>query len=136
MTDGMSGQMDTQLETTAGAASGAAATGAAAGANQPPIAQAAESAFLPVAGIFEVVLVLLFVVLLPILRRVTRRIQRQMEEIEYRALYDELDYQRGVQAYVWATSLVNSVGLQRAFEAVGLDTAAPAMMVFDRPSVT
>ena len=55
-----------------------------------PIAQAAEAAFLPVAGIFELVLLLLFVVLLPILRRVTRRIQRQMEEIEYRALYDEL----------------------------------------------
>ncbi len=55
-----------------------------------PIARAAEAAFLPVAGIFEVVLILLFVVLLPILRRVTRRIQRQMEEIEYRALYDEL----------------------------------------------
>ena len=55
-----------------------------------PIAQAAEAAFLPVAGIFELVLVLLFIVLVPILRRVTRRIQRQMEEIEYRALYDEL----------------------------------------------
>jgi diguanylate cyclase (GGDEF)-like protein len=55
-----------------------------------PIARAAESAFLPVAGIFEVVLILLFVVLLPILRRVTRRIQRQMDEIEYRALYDDL----------------------------------------------
>jgi diguanylate cyclase (GGDEF)-like protein len=55
-----------------------------------PIAQAAEAAFLPVAGIFEVVLILLFVVLLPILRRVTRRIQRQMDEIEHRALYDEL----------------------------------------------
>jgi diguanylate cyclase (GGDEF)-like protein len=55
-----------------------------------PIAQAAQAAFLPVAGIFEVVLVLLFVALVPILRRVTRRIQRQMEEIEYRALYDGL----------------------------------------------
>jgi diguanylate cyclase (GGDEF)-like protein len=55
-----------------------------------PIAQAAEAAFLPVAGIFEIVLVLLFAALVPILRRVTRRIQRQMEEIEYRALYDEL----------------------------------------------
>jgi diguanylate cyclase (GGDEF)-like protein len=55
-----------------------------------PIAQAAEAAFIPVAGIFEVVLILLFVVLLPILRRVTKRIQRQMDEIEYRALYDEL----------------------------------------------
>jgi diguanylate cyclase (GGDEF)-like protein len=55
-----------------------------------PIAQAAHAAFLPVAGVFEVVLVLLFIALVPILRRVTRRIQRQMDEIEYRALYDEL----------------------------------------------
>jgi diguanylate cyclase (GGDEF)-like protein len=55
-----------------------------------PIAGAAKAAFLPVAGIFEAVLVLLFVVLTPILRRVTRRMRRQMEEIEYRALYDEL----------------------------------------------
>jgi diguanylate cyclase (GGDEF)-like protein len=55
-----------------------------------PIAKAAEATFLPIAGILELVLVLLFIVLVPILRRVTRRIQRQMEEIEYRALYDEL----------------------------------------------
>jgi diguanylate cyclase (GGDEF)-like protein len=55
-----------------------------------PIAEAAQAAFLPVAGIFELVLVLLFVLLTPILRRVTRRIQRQMDEIEFRALYDEL----------------------------------------------
>jgi diguanylate cyclase (GGDEF)-like protein len=55
-----------------------------------PIARAADATFLPVAGIFEAVLVLLFVVLTPILRRVTRRVRRQMEEIEYRVLYDEL----------------------------------------------
>jgi diguanylate cyclase (GGDEF)-like protein len=55
-----------------------------------PIARAAQATFLPVAGIFEAVLVLLFVVLTPILRRVTRRLRRQMEEIEYRALYDDL----------------------------------------------
>ena len=55
-----------------------------------PIAASAQATFLPVAGILEVVLVLLFVALVPILRRVTRRIQRQMDEIEYRALYDEL----------------------------------------------
>jgi diguanylate cyclase (GGDEF)-like protein len=55
-----------------------------------PIAQAANATFIPVAGIFEVVLVLLFVALVPILRRVTQRIRRQMEEIEHRALYDEL----------------------------------------------
>jgi diguanylate cyclase (GGDEF)-like protein len=55
-----------------------------------PIAQAAEATFVPVAAIFEVVLVLLFLALVPILRRVTQRIRRQMEEIERRALYDEL----------------------------------------------
>jgi diguanylate cyclase (GGDEF)-like protein len=55
-----------------------------------PIARAAKETFLPVAGIFEAVLILLFVVLVPILRRVTMRIGRQMEEIEYRALYDAL----------------------------------------------
>jgi diguanylate cyclase (GGDEF)-like protein len=55
-----------------------------------PIAQSAEATFVPVAAIFEVVLVLLFLALVPILRRVTQRIRRQMEEIERRALYDEL----------------------------------------------
>jgi diguanylate cyclase (GGDEF)-like protein len=55
-----------------------------------PIARAAQATFLPVAGIFEAVLVILFVVLTPILRRVSQRVRRQMEEIEYRALYDEL----------------------------------------------
>jgi diguanylate cyclase (GGDEF)-like protein len=55
-----------------------------------PIAEAAQAAFLPVAGIFQLVLLLLLLALAPILRRVTRRIQRQMEEIEYRAMYDEL----------------------------------------------
>jgi diguanylate cyclase (GGDEF)-like protein len=55
-----------------------------------PIAHAAASTFLPTAGIFEAVLVLLLVTLVPILRRVTIRVRRQMEEIEYRALYDQL----------------------------------------------
>ena len=55
-----------------------------------PIARAANAAFLPVAGIFEAVLLLLFVALVPILRRVTQRIRRQMDEIEHRAHYDEL----------------------------------------------
>jgi diguanylate cyclase (GGDEF)-like protein len=55
-----------------------------------PIQQAAQSTFVPVAGIFEVVLVLLFIALVPVLRRVTKRIRRQMEEIERRALYDDL----------------------------------------------
>ena len=55
-----------------------------------PIARAANSTFLPVAGIFEGVLILLFVALVPILRRVTVRIRRQMDEIQRRAHYDEL----------------------------------------------
>jgi hypothetical protein len=48
-------------------------------------------------------------------------------------LYDEMDYQRAVQAYIWATPLVNSVGAARGFAAVGLDPAVPAMLVFDKP---
>lgn len=55
-----------------------------------PIGRAAQATFLPVVGIFEAVLVLLFLALVPILRRVTLRVQRQMEEIEHRAYYDEL----------------------------------------------
>jgi diguanylate cyclase (GGDEF)-like protein len=55
-----------------------------------PISQAAQAAFVPVAGIFEAVLVLLFVALVPILRQVTRRIRDQMDEIEHRALHDDL----------------------------------------------
>jgi diguanylate cyclase (GGDEF)-like protein len=55
-----------------------------------PIATAARATFLPVVGIVESVLVLLFLALIPILRRVTVRLRRQMEEIEHRAYYDEL----------------------------------------------
>ncbi len=55
-----------------------------------PIARAAQSTFLPVVGIFEAVLLLLFAALIPILRRVTVRMRRQMDEIERRAYYDEL----------------------------------------------
>lgn len=55
-----------------------------------PIQKAAQATFLPVVGIFEAVLVALFLALIPILRRVTARLRRQMEEIERRAYYDEL----------------------------------------------
>jgi diguanylate cyclase (GGDEF)-like protein len=55
-----------------------------------PIARAATTTFLPTAGVFEAVLILLFLALVPILRRVTVRLRRQMEEIRYRALYDDL----------------------------------------------
>jgi len=55
-----------------------------------PIASAATATFLPTAGVFEAILLLLFVALLPIMRRMTARIHRQMEEIEHRALHDDL----------------------------------------------
>jgi diguanylate cyclase (GGDEF)-like protein len=55
-----------------------------------PIEHAARSAFLPVAGILEAVLVALFVLLVPVMARVTRRIRRQMERIQHQAHHDEL----------------------------------------------
>ncbi|MGB2953390.1 MAG: EAL domain-containing protein [Gaiellaceae bacterium] len=55
-----------------------------------PIARDASATFLPIAGVFEVALLILFIALTPILRRVTLRLRRQMEEIERRALHDEL----------------------------------------------
>jgi len=55
-----------------------------------PISRAASSTFLPTAGVFEAALILLFIALVPILRRVTVRLRRQMEEIQHRALYDQL----------------------------------------------
>jgi diguanylate cyclase (GGDEF)-like protein len=55
-----------------------------------PIARAAASTFLPTAGVFEAALILLFLALVPLLRRVTVRLRRQMEEIQYRALYDDV----------------------------------------------
>ena len=35
-------------------------------------------------------------------------------------LYDELDYQRAVQAYIWATPLVNSAALAKALTGLGV----------------
>ena len=55
-----------------------------------PIASAAQSAFLPVAGILEVVLVLLYAMLIPILVRVSRRLRRHVERIHHQAFHDDL----------------------------------------------
>jgi diguanylate cyclase (GGDEF)-like protein len=55
-----------------------------------PIAKAARDAFLPVAGVFELVLLALYASLFPIMSRVTRRLHRQMLEIEHQALHDDL----------------------------------------------
>jgi len=49
------------------------------------------------------------------------------------ALYDEMDYQRAVQAYIWGTSLVNSVGVDRGLQSVGGTPEKPAIIVFDKP---
>jgi hypothetical protein len=48
------------------------------------------------------------------------------------ALYDELDYQRAVQAYVWAVPLVNVVALVKALVDGGVSLAEPSLYVFDR----
>jgi diguanylate cyclase (GGDEF)-like protein len=55
-----------------------------------PIASAARESFLPVAGILEAVLVVIYALLLPVLIRASRRIQRQMEHIHHQASYDQL----------------------------------------------
>ncbi len=55
-----------------------------------PIAEAAKSIFLPVAGVLELALVLIWIVLVPALGSVTRRIRRQVAEIEHMALHDTL----------------------------------------------
>ncbi|MBA2462993.1 MAG: bifunctional diguanylate cyclase/phosphodiesterase [Actinobacteria bacterium] len=88
-----------------------------------PIARAANATFLPVAGIFEAVLLLLFAALVPILRRVSARVHRQMEEIEHRAHYDEL------------TGLPNRTLFRRLLEedvvAAGPDGGQAVVMLLD-----
>jgi diguanylate cyclase (GGDEF)-like protein len=88
-----------------------------------PIAQAAASTFLPVAGIFEAALLILFLALVPLLRRVTLRIRRQMEEIAHRALHDEL------------TGLPNRIlfgdRIEQAILAAQRDDRWPVVMLLD-----
>jgi diguanylate cyclase (GGDEF)-like protein len=55
-----------------------------------PIASAARKAFIPVAGVLEILLLGLYGSLFPLLRRVTRRLRSQMSEIEYQAFHDSL----------------------------------------------
>jgi diguanylate cyclase (GGDEF)-like protein len=55
-----------------------------------PIAKAAKDAFLPIAGILELVLLLLYALLLPLLIRVSRRVERQMARIRHQARHDDL----------------------------------------------
>ena len=55
-----------------------------------PIQAAAREAFLPVAGILELILFALFALLVPLLARVSRRISRQLDRIRYQAYHDDL----------------------------------------------
>lgn len=48
------------------------------------------------------------------------------------ALYDELDYQRAVQAYIWATPLLVSAGLKRGLVAAGVTPDTPSLLIFNR----
>jgi hypothetical protein len=49
------------------------------------------------------------------------------------SLFDELDYQRAVQAYIWAVPLVNAVAVVKALVNAGVDPAQPSLLVFDHP---
>ena len=55
-----------------------------------PIERAARATLLPIAGILELVLLLLFALLLPLLMRVTRRLRKHAERIQHQAFHDEL----------------------------------------------
>jgi diguanylate cyclase (GGDEF)-like protein len=55
-----------------------------------PIARAARNAFLPVAGVLEILLLGLYGTLFPLLRRVTRRLRTHVAEMEHQALHDSL----------------------------------------------
>ena len=67
-----------------------------------PIAAAVKDAFLPIAAVLEVLLVLFFALFLPVLARVSWRIRRHIGELEHVATHDEL------------TALPNRRGFHRA----------------------
>ncbi len=47
-------------------------------------------------------------------------------------LYDELDYQRGVQAYIWGVPLVNAVAMGKALTDAGVSESEPSLLVFNK----
>jgi diguanylate cyclase (GGDEF)-like protein len=55
-----------------------------------PITAAARESLLPVAGVLELALILLFLLLLPALMRASRRLRRYVAEIHYQAHHDSL----------------------------------------------
>lgn len=48
------------------------------------------------------------------------------------ALYDEMDYQRAVQAYIWATPLLNSMGFRAGLEGYGVNEKNGKFIVFEQ----
>jgi hypothetical protein len=46
-------------------------------------------------------------------------------------LYDELDYQRAVQAYIWATPMLNSMGWRDGFERIGITSKNRKLFVLE-----
>ena len=47
------------------------------------------------------------------------------------ALYDEMDYQRAVQAYIWATPMLNSMAMRAAFAEFGVTEHDRKIMAFE-----
>src|SRR5262245_33730150 len=47
--------------------------------------------------------------------------------------HDDLDYQRAVQAYLWAVPLMNAIEFWRALIDAGVSPTEPSLLVFDRP---
>lgn len=47
-------------------------------------------------------------------------------------LYDAMDYQRAVQAYIWAVPLVNSIALKKGLISAGASAEKPSMVIFNR----
>lgn len=48
-------------------------------------------------------------------------------------MYEELDYQRAVQAYVWGVPLVNFVAWTHGIKRSGVSLQQPGLLVFDEP---
>jgi diguanylate cyclase (GGDEF)-like protein len=55
-----------------------------------PIARAARDSFLPIAGVLQVVMLVLFLLFIPVLRRITAHVRAQMKTIQHQALHDDL----------------------------------------------
>lgn len=72
--------------------------------NYAPIEAAARGSGWLIAGVLEVLLLLLVVIFVPVLARVSHRIRRHVEELEHVATHDEL------------TELSNRIGFRRSVE--------------------